>query len=73
MTGKSEGGGNAPLHIPAGVIGGSTGGASQSDLARGFTRPDERSDGPATESGIALGPEPEPNHGFLDRPHGWER
>lgn len=74
MHGKSDskGGGNAPLSIDSGVIGGSTGGASEAELARGYTRPDEPSEGPM-EDGIAL-PEPSPsNNGFLDRPHGWER
>lgn len=69
---KQEGGGNAPLHIGAGVMGGSTGGASHSDLARGYTRPDEPSEQePDLFGAIPIGGERE--GGFLDRPEGWER
>lgn len=39
MKATKEGGGNAPLPIDSGVIGGSTGGASEADLARGYSDP----------------------------------
>jgi hypothetical protein len=75
MNGKSEekGGGNAPLRIDSGVVGGSTGGASEADLSRGYTKPGEANDTPS-EGGLLGSFFPEENNtGFLNRPTGWER
>lgn len=81
---KSEGGGNAPLHIDSGVIGGSTGGASEADLARGFTTPSDGNDryykpDPALNERVGkdaqdtVPMEMPDDDGFLGRPQGWER
>jgi hypothetical protein len=52
--------------------GGSLGGASASDLERGYTDCGEERDGYG-EAGIApYDPFPE-QRGFLDRPNGWDR
>jgi len=54
-----------------GASGGSTGGASQSELQQGYIDCNKHRD---YEPGLA--PEPfyaEIPHGFLDRPQGWDR
>lgn len=76
MHGKSDskGGGNAPLSIDSGVIGGSTGGASEADLARGYTKPaDEANTNKPDGIGLLYEGGSQGPEGFLDRPHGWER
>lgn len=70
-------GGDGPLPaVDSGVIGGSTGGASMSELRRGFTRlgeDEEMGEDDCCEGEMPM-LEPEPPHqGFLDRPQGWER
>lgn len=83
MAGNSsskEGGGNAPLSIDSGVIGGSTGGAGDADLARGFSHVSSDSQGLAGDPALAgtvsdsyEPTDPPPREGFLGRPKGWQR
>lgn len=57
-----------------GASGGSTGGASRSDLRRGFTDADApRQDQDFGMDSLLPAAEPERPQGFLDRPQGWER
>ncbi|HYE41467.1 MAG TPA: hypothetical protein VEB23_16125 [Ramlibacter sp.] len=54
-----------------GASGGSTGGASASDLERGYTDCSEHRE---DYMGDAIAPyQPERPQGFLDRPQGWDR
>lgn len=72
---KSTGGGDPSLAIGSGVIGGSTGGASESDLRRGYTRPDQPDTPPLADGLGGMYPDESfrENNGFLDRPTGFER
>lgn len=66
------------LALPSGVIGGSTGGASEAELRRGWKdcgddegyRKGESMGLASTYDPFAL---PDQHNGFLDRPEGWER
>lgn len=53
-----------------GATRGSLGGASTADLRRGFT--DAGSEPSGLHDGL-IGATPQPQGGFLSRPHGWER
>ena len=57
-----------------GASGGALGGASKADLERGFIpeRDDHKSAGDGDSYMPMVDPGP-PQHGFLDRPCGWER
>lgn len=53
-----------------GASGGSLGGASHADLKRGYSNASDEPDEGMTD---VFRMPPEPGHGFLDRPQGWER
>lgn len=61
------------LAVGAGVVGGSTGGASLSDLRRGFMRCGDDEENEEGYGSVMTMSETEQDHGFLDRPQGWER
>ncbi len=65
MPADSMGTSNAGI---TGATGGSAGGASMSDLKRGYTDCNDEADYPSY-----LEPAAAPQGGFLNRPRGWER
>lgn len=73
--------GNFPdLALDSGVIGGSTGGAGEADLVRGFSDPNDPPQKPSPSTGDFDGDStfhdselPDLNAGFLGRAQGWER
>ena len=77
---QQEGGDFPSLSLDPGVIGASTGGASQADLVRGFTDPElpanagmpqmDDDDGDSMFHDSEL---PDLKPGFLGRAQGWER
>ena len=71
---RDAAGASGPLPaVGAGVIGGSTGGASLSDLRLGFTRCGEGEENEEGYDSVMPMSETDQHQGFLDRPAGWER
>lgn len=75
---EQEVGGFPDLALDSGVIGGSTGGAGEADLVRGFSDPAVAVASPTTgdfdgDSTFHDSELPDLNSGFLGRPQGWER